>query len=216
VIRSILLFVAAGLCEIGGGYLVIVGEEILLPLSFAFLISLLLLPVCNFMENKLRFSRSVASIVAVVLLLIVVCIIFYALGSQIADLGKEWPLLKVQVTQLFNDAQAWLSRTFHVNVEQQTEYLHKSTQTVLNSGGIIIEQTVLLLHKQSSGLPLRSPDKNILQPIFIDISHCKFWSRLRKHTGYQWLSLEVIKFNLLMSKRQDWFHLAEQRRSNCV
>jgi len=128
---------------IGGGYLVIVGEEILLPLSFAFLISLLLLPVCNFMENKLRFSRSVASIVAVVLLLIVVCIIFYALGSQIADLGKEWPLLKVQVTQLFNDAQAWLSRTFHVNVEQQTEYLHKSTQTVLNSGGIIIEQTVL-------------------------------------------------------------------------
>ena len=105
---------------IGGGYLVIVGEEILLPLSFAFLISLVLLPVCNFVENKLRFSRSVASIVAVVLLLIMVCIIFYALGSQIADLGKEWPLLKIQVTQLFNDAQAWLSRTFHVNVEQQT------------------------------------------------------------------------------------------------
>ena len=99
----------------------IIGEEILLPLSFAFLISLLLLPVCNFMENKLRFSRSVASIVAVVLLLTVVGIIFYALGSQIADLGKEWPLLKVQVTQLFNDAQAWLSRAFHVNVEQQTE-----------------------------------------------------------------------------------------------
>lgn len=121
----------------------IVGEEILLPLSFAFLISLLLLPVCNFMENKLRFSRSIASIVAVVLLLIVVCIIFYALGSQIADLGKEWPLLKVQVTQLFNDAQAWLSKTFHVNVEQQTEYLHKSTQTVLDSGGTIIEKTVL-------------------------------------------------------------------------
>ena len=121
----------------------IIGEEILLPLSFAFLISLLLLPVCNFMENKLKFSRSVASIVAVVLLLTVVGIIFYALGSQIADLGKEWPLLKVQVTQLFNDAQAWLSRAFHVNVEQQTEYLHKSTDKVLNSGGIIIEQTVL-------------------------------------------------------------------------
>jgi predicted PurR-regulated permease PerM len=71
---------------IGGGYLVIIGEEILLPLSFAFLISLLLLPVCNFMENKLRFSRSIASIVAVVLLLISVCLIFYSIGSQIDDM----------------------------------------------------------------------------------------------------------------------------------
>src|SRR5665213_2232558 len=81
---------------IGGGYLVLVGKEILLPLAFAFLISLLLLPVCNFMENKLRFSRTVACIVAVLLLIIVLSGILYALGSQIAALRSEWPLLKKQ------------------------------------------------------------------------------------------------------------------------
>ena len=128
---------------IGGGYLAILGEEILLPLSFAFLISLLLLPVSNFMENKLKFSRSMASIISVLILLLVISGIFYVLGSQIANLGNEWPLLKTQLTGLFNNTQHWLSNTFHVNVQKQTEYLNKSTQKVLSSGGTIIEKTVL-------------------------------------------------------------------------
>ena len=128
---------------IGGGYLAILGEEILLPLAFAFLISLLLLPVSNFMENRLHFSRSMASIVSVLLLLLAFSGIFYVLGSQIADLGNEWPLLKKQLIGLFNDTQTWLSATFHVNVQKQSEYLNKSTEKVLNSGGTIIEQTVL-------------------------------------------------------------------------
>lgn len=128
---------------IGGGYLAIVGEQILLPLSFAFLISLLLLPVSNFMENRLKFSRSMAAIVSVLLLLVVFSGIFYVLGSQIVDLGNEWPLLKKQVIGLFNDTQQWLSTTFHVNVQKQSEYLNKSTEKVLNSGGAIIEKTVL-------------------------------------------------------------------------
>lgn len=128
---------------IGGGYLAILGEQILLPLSFAFLISLLLLPVSNFMENRLKFSRSMAAIVSVILLLLVFSGIFYVLGSQIADLGNEWPLLKKQLIGLFNDSQQWFSTTFHVNMQKQSEYLNKSTEKVLNSGGAIIEKTVL-------------------------------------------------------------------------
>ena len=128
---------------IGGGYLVIIGKEILLPLSFAFLIALLLLPLSNFFENKLRFSRLLAAVISALLLLISVSIIFYALGSQIANLGNEWPLLKMQLTGLFNDTQHWLAKTFHLNLRKQTEYINKGTQSVISSGGSIIEKTVL-------------------------------------------------------------------------
>ena len=128
---------------IGGGYLAILGKEILLPLSFALLISLLLLPLSNFMENRLKFPRPVAAIVSVILLLAVISGIFYALGSQIADLGNQWPLLKTQLAGLFNNVQNWMASTFHVNVEKQTEYINKSAQKVLSSGGSIIEKTVL-------------------------------------------------------------------------
>lgn len=128
---------------IGGGFIVIVSEEILLPLSFAFLISLLLLPVANFIENRLKFSRSAAAVVSVVLLLLSGSAIMYILGAQIANLGNEWPLLKTQLTGLFNNMQHWFSNTFHVNVQKQSEYLDKSTQKVISSGGSILEKTVL-------------------------------------------------------------------------
>ena len=128
---------------IGGGYLAVLGEEILLPLAFAFLISLLLLPFANFMENKLKFPRTVAAIVSVLFLLLAISGIFYVLGSQIAGLRNEWPSLKTQLTGLFNNIQHWLATTFHVNVQKQTEYINKGAQKVLNSGGNIIEQTVL-------------------------------------------------------------------------
>ncbi len=39
--------------------------------------------------------------------------------------------------------QHWFSNTFHVNVQKQSEYLDKSTQKVISSGGSIIEKTVL-------------------------------------------------------------------------
>jgi predicted PurR-regulated permease PerM len=128
---------------IGGGYLAILGEDILLPLSFAFLISLLLLPVSNFMENRLHFSRTLGAIVSVLLFLLIVILIFYALGSQIAGLRTEWPLLKTQLTGLFDNIQHWMANTFHVNMQKQSEYLDKGTQKVLSSGGIILEKTVL-------------------------------------------------------------------------
>jgi len=128
---------------IGGGYLIILSETILLPLSFAFLISLLLLPVSNFMENKLKFPRAVAAIVSVLFLLVVISGIFYVLGSQIANLGKELPLLKTQLVSLFNNIQLWLASTFHINVQKQTVFIDKSAQKVLSSGGSIIEKAVL-------------------------------------------------------------------------
>lgn len=128
---------------IGAGYLANMGKQIFLPLSFAFLISLLLLPVSNFMENKLKFPRPLAAIVSILLLLLAISGIFYALGSQIADLGNQWPLLKSQMAGLFNNVQHWLSTTFHVNVQKQTEYINQSAQKVLSSGGSIIEKTVV-------------------------------------------------------------------------
>lgn len=127
----------------GGSYLLGLGKEILLPLSFAFLISLLLLPFCNFMENKLHFSRAVAALVAVFLLLVIISSVLYALGSQIAALRNEWPLLKQQLSGLVGNMQHSLETNFHLNIKKQQEYIHKGTQDVLGSAGNIIEQTVL-------------------------------------------------------------------------
>ncbi len=187
---------ASLLSLIGGGYLAILGKEILLPLSFAFLISLLLLPVANFMENKLKFSRLMAAIVSVLLLLLAVSGIFYALGSQIANLGNEWPLLKMQLSGLFNDTQHWLSNTFHLNLQKQTEYLNKGTQSVISSGGSIIEKTVL------------SISSIVLILVFI-IIYTLFILIYRRH----WMRFAIAAFT---EKRKDVIHDISEHIKNII
>jgi len=128
---------------VAGGFLAIIGKTILAPLLFALLFALLLLPLSNFFENKLKFPRSLAAIVSVIIFLIGVSIVIYSLSSQMADLTKEWPLLKAQVGSLFQNLQTWFETTFNVNIHKQTEYIDKTTSKVLGSSGSIIEQTVV-------------------------------------------------------------------------
>lgn len=125
------------------GFLSIIGKTVLSPLLFALLFALLLLPLSNFLENKLKFPRSLAAIVSVIIFLLVVSVVIYSLSSQMANLTKEWPLLKAQVGNLFQNLQTWFETTFNVNIHKQTEYIDKTTSKVLNSSGSIIEQTVV-------------------------------------------------------------------------
>src|ERR1700744_1663379 len=73
------------------GYLVIIAKEIISPLLFSCLFSILLLPLGRFFELRLRLPRSAASLLAVLLLLSAISLILYVIGSQIADLAKDWP-----------------------------------------------------------------------------------------------------------------------------
>lgn len=128
---------------IAGGFLAIIGKTVLAPLLFALLFALLLLPLSNFFENKLKFPRALAGIVSVIIFLIGVSIVIYSLSSQMANLTKEWPLLKAQIGSLFQNLQTWFETTFNVNIHKQTEYIDKTTSKVLSSSGSIIEQTVV-------------------------------------------------------------------------
>lgn len=128
---------------IAASYICILGEKIIAPLLFSFLFAILLLPAANFFENSVRLSRSLASIIAVVLFVIVISLIMYLLGSQMTRLSSEWPLLKQQLSQLSGNLQAWLATTFHVNLEKQRAYIDNTTANLLRSSTGILEKTVL-------------------------------------------------------------------------
>jgi predicted PurR-regulated permease PerM len=128
---------------IGLGFLVIIGKNVLLPLLFSFLFAILLLKPANFLENKWHFSRAIAAAVAVLLFICACAAVVYLLGSQISDLSQEWPALKSQLTDLFHNLQIWLQNAFRIKMATQAEYIDTTTQKVLESGGTLIERTVL-------------------------------------------------------------------------
>lgn len=123
------------------GFLIHLGKEILDPLIFGFLFAILLLPLCNFFERKLKMPRSMAAFVAIFCLIAFVGGIIYLVGTQISNLAKDWPLLKAQIEKSSVDLQMWIQNTFHINAEKQMVYVNDTTDKIVASGTSVLGTT---------------------------------------------------------------------------
>ncbi|WP_443946368.1 AI-2E family transporter [Pedobacter sp. AW1-32] len=132
-------------CLISLTYIAVLGQSLLAPLLFSFLMAILLLPAANFMERKCRFKRSLSTIFSVVLMIFVIGSIVYFFGNQLSDLWSDWPLLKEKANVSYHDLQAWISHTFGVNTHKQLAYLNDSTEKALATSATIVATTLATL-----------------------------------------------------------------------
>ena len=127
------------------GYLCILGKEVLSPLLFGLLFSILLLPLAGFLETKLKLRRNAASALSVLLLLAAIAAVLLLVGTQISSLSNDLPKLKEQVIASFQNFQEWISTTFHVNIEKQMDYVNSATAKIEKATPNVIGATVLSL-----------------------------------------------------------------------
>lgn len=127
------------------GYLSILGKELLCPLLFSFLFAILLLPVAQFFERKLRIPRSAAAGLSVVLFLVSIVIVIYTVGSQISSLAGDWPMFKEQVMLTLHSFQQWVADKFHVDLNKQLDYFNNATKKIMTASTAVIGTTVLTL-----------------------------------------------------------------------
>lgn len=127
------------------GYLAILGQSLLAPMMAAFLLALLLLPLANFLENKLRFKRGLSSLVSLIVTIAAIYGILYFLANQLTDLGKDWPLLKQQAIHSFEELQHWISATFRVNAHKQIDYLKNSATGAVATSATVLATTLMTL-----------------------------------------------------------------------
>lgn len=123
------------------GYLVVIGKEVLDPLIFGFLFAVLLLPVANFLEKKVRLPRSASSFLSILLLVAFVAALLYLVGSQISNLADDWPMLKKQVSESIDNLRQYIENAFHINMDKQMDYVHNATNKIMSSGTGVIGTT---------------------------------------------------------------------------
>ena len=128
---------------VAGGYLSILGKELLSPLLFAMLIAIVLLPVATWIETRFKFHRGAAAGLSVLLLIVFGALIVYLVGNQIANLGSDWPQFKLQIATTIKDTQHWISATFHINMVKQSNYINSATKNLMTEGTSVIGATVL-------------------------------------------------------------------------
>jgi putative permease len=127
------------------GYLAILGKSLLSPLLFSLLMAFLLLPFSNFLEQRLKFKRSLAAITAVVVMIALLYALIYFFASQLSELWSDWPLLEKQVAHAFDELKNWVSLNFHVDLNKQKNLLTDNAEKALATSATIIGTTVLTL-----------------------------------------------------------------------
>lgn len=124
------------------GFLAIIGQQILVPMVLGLLIAILLIPLCRFMETKLRFPRGLSSVLASVLALAIIGGVIYMMSMEVAKLANDWPQFQKQFIDLIDNLQGWISRTFGVRRHDQLEYLNDTLKKSFSTGTAILEKTL--------------------------------------------------------------------------
>ncbi|OWP63040.1 AI-2E family transporter [Hymenobacter amundsenii] len=117
-------------------------DAILLPLLFSALFTLLLLPICRWLENR-RVPRILAIILCLLLLLAVFAGIIVAFGSQLTQFQSELPKLQTKLLEFFRDGQEWAQLKFGYTPMSVDDLKDATLKAVKKSGGSYLGTTLL-------------------------------------------------------------------------
>lgn len=107
-------------------FLMHVGKTIIIPLFFALLISLALYPLCRQLE-KWGLHRGLSAAISVLLFVILIGSFVDILSHQVINFTHNLPELQKRFSDSLQDLSSWLFNTYHIDYQQQTDYLRKST-----------------------------------------------------------------------------------------
>ncbi len=112
-------------------------RDILVPISFAVIISILLNPLVN------RFKRSgISQVFSIVIVMLIALLVFggilYFLSSQIVGFGDNLPLIKSKFASILHELQRWLQVKFGLAINKQVQLVNEA----MNNSKAVLGQTV--------------------------------------------------------------------------
>lgn len=125
------------------GYIMHIGQAIIVPLILGLLFALLLVPVCSWLENKLRFPRLLASVVALIAFFGLIMGIFVLIGSQLTMLKEDWPSFEQQIYNETRAFQDWVTNTFNIGHKKQAQYFNETLSNSMSKGTAIVGVALL-------------------------------------------------------------------------
>ncbi|HEX8269376.1 MAG TPA: AI-2E family transporter [Flavobacterium sp.] len=110
------------------------GKEFLVPLFFAILLAMLLLPVCNKLE-KWGLGRVTSTFAGMFLIVAFVAGIVGIIAAQGASLSDDWPKMQEKVQQFSQQGKELLTTKYGITAKEQESYVQKGKTKMEQSGG---------------------------------------------------------------------------------
>ena len=116
-------------------------DNVLLPILFAALLAVLLLPLVTRLE-RWKLPRVWAIIIALLLVIGTLMGLFYLFGSQIMSLREELPKLQARSVQYFDQIQQWAQVKFGYQPMSKEQLIDSSMKSVKSSAGGFLGSTL--------------------------------------------------------------------------
>jgi predicted PurR-regulated permease PerM len=118
------------------------GRSILIPFFFSVLLATLLLPVTQFLQQRLKFPKVLAIIVSIITSLALVAGIIYFLSLQISNFLADIDTIKERIEGLIGSVQEWVHTTFNISEYKQNKYIEDTAENMKESGPGFLGRTV--------------------------------------------------------------------------
>ena len=102
---------------------------IMVPLAFALMISILLNPLVNKLQQK-KINRIAAIAIALLAAMILVAGLMVFISSQIAGFTENMPVLQQKFSGMFHQLQLWLQRNYSLSLSKQSELISETGQSL--------------------------------------------------------------------------------------
>jgi predicted PurR-regulated permease PerM len=130
-------FAAVIICLIGLVYISATLQAVVVPLIFSMIFAVMLLPLTRKLECW-HFPRGVAAITSILIAGTFICVTFYFLATQVADLTEKSPELIAKVKVMSKDIQVYIAAHFGIKQSEQAKQIENQVSQMKENGGKIV------------------------------------------------------------------------------
>lgn len=123
-----------------GGMILHFAESFLIPWAYAFLIAIVLFPICQFFESK-GFGKIFSIVLPLFILFILFGILVMFLSYELVMLSDKWPMIQEKMDPLLNQFQQQLEREFGWTVEKQISWVREYLIQLSQNTGAYLKET---------------------------------------------------------------------------
>jgi len=120
---------------------VVLANEIIIPILFAILLATLLLPVVKFLKSK-GCHKVISILIPVAFTLITFAALLYLLSTQIMHFLDDAPALKERLVEVGNSFQKWVNQNMNITVSKQNEYIKDTVADIKEKSPQVVGKTL--------------------------------------------------------------------------
>lgn len=135
------------------GFILNIGQDIILPFAFSILLAILLLPITALFERR-KIPRVLAITISLLIGVLFLVGVLYFITTQIASFTDDIGSIKAHLATHFQNAQNWVNATFNIPKTQQNQFISNAGEKLKQTGTSMAGQTFTSLSQILSYLVL--------------------------------------------------------------